>query len=156
MLLELTAPPGDAGVRRLALAWPGHPEQRLTGLGARHGLHVDQAGRAVVLGADRRYTGPDCPPDMLDLGGIPQGDYAPLPWVLSSRGWAAWLETDGLGARFELGDEIEISARQAAGPLRLHVFCHATPAARLRAFLRAADAVPGAAARVGVRALEEP
>src|SRR6185503_15168281 len=51
-------------------------------------LHVDQAGRTVVLGADRRYTGPDCPADMLDLGGIPQGDYAPLPWLLSSRGWA--------------------------------------------------------------------
>jgi hypothetical protein len=58
-------------------------------LGARHGLHVDQAGRSVTLGADRRYTGPDGPADMLDLGGIPQGDYAPLPWILSSRGWAA-------------------------------------------------------------------
>jgi alpha-glucosidase (family GH31 glycosyl hydrolase) len=142
VLLELTAPPGEAGVRRLGFAWAGHPEQRLTGLGARHGLHVDQAGRGVSLGADRRYTGPDCPADMLDLGGIPQGDYAPLPWVLSSRGWGAWMETDGPGARFDLGDEIEISARQAAGPLRLHLFCGATPAARLRAFLRAAAALP--------------
>ena len=129
-------------VRRLAFAWPGHPELRVSGLGARHGLHVDQAGRSVVLGADRRYTGPDCPPDMLDLGGIPQGDYAPVPWVLGSRGWAAWLETDGPGARFGLGDEIEISARQAAGALRLHLFCHPTPTARLRAFLHAARAFP--------------
>ena len=119
------------GGRRLAFVWPGHPELRVSGLGARHGLHVDQAGRSVVLGADRRYTGPDCPPDMLDLGGIPQGDYAPVPWVLGSRGWAAWLETDGPGARFGLGDEIEISARQAAGGLRLHLFCHPTPTARL-------------------------
>jgi Glycosyl hydrolases family 31 len=139
---------GDGGqtplrvVRRLAFGWPGHPELRVTGLGARHGLHVDQAGRSVVLGADRRYTGPDCPPDMLDLGGIPQGDYAPVPWLLASRGWAAWLETDGPGARFALGDEVEISAREAAGPLRLHVFCDPTPAARLRAFLRAAHAFP--------------
>ena len=38
---------------------------------------VDHAGRAIQLGADRAYTGPDCPPDMLELGGIPQGDYAP-------------------------------------------------------------------------------
>jgi hypothetical protein len=36
VVLELTADPGTAGVRRLGLAWPGHPEQRLTGLGARH------------------------------------------------------------------------------------------------------------------------
>jgi hypothetical protein len=142
VVLELSVPPGDPGVRRVAFTWPGHPEQRLTGLGARHGLHVDQSGRTVDLGADRRYTGPDCPADMLDLGGIPQGDYAPLPWLLSSRGWAAWLQTDGPGARFALGDEIEISARAAAGPLRLQLFCDTTPAARLRAFLRAAKALP--------------
>jgi hypothetical protein len=142
VVLELRCPDGPRAVRRLGFAWPGHPEQRLTGLGARHGTAVDQAGRTVVLGADRRYTGPDCPADMLDMGGIPQGDYAPLPWILSSRGWAAWLETDGPGARFELGDEIEISARAAAGPLRVHLFCHATPAARLRAFLRAARSFP--------------
>ena len=141
-MLELTCAAGERPLRRLALAWLGHAEQRLAGLGARHGLHVDQSGRAVTLGADRRYTGPDCPPDMLDLGGIPQGDYAPVPWLLSSRGWAAWLETDGPGARFALGDEVEISARQAAGPLRLHLFCHATPAARLREFLRRAGALP--------------
>ena len=55
------------------------------------------------LGADRRYTGPDCPPDMLDVGGIPQGDYAPVPWLLASRGYALWLETDGDGAEFDLG-----------------------------------------------------
>jgi alpha-glucosidase (family GH31 glycosyl hydrolase) len=121
---------------RLAFTAPGHPEQHFTGLGARHGLHVDQVGRDLQLGADRRYTGPDCPPDMLEVGGIPQGDYAPVPWVLASRGWAAWLQTDGHGARFALGDELAISARAAAGPLVLHLFCAPTPAARLRAFLR--------------------
>ena len=133
---------GERPVRRLGLAWPGHAEQRVTGIGARHGLHVDQAGRSVWLGADRRYTGPDCPADMLDQGGIPQGDYAPVPWVLSSRGWAAWVETTGHGAWFGLGDVIELSARAAAGPLRLHLFCARTPAARLRAFLRASGSLP--------------
>ncbi len=147
VVLQLSSGPGDGAdldrpVRRLGLAWPGHPEQRVSGLGARHGLHVDQAGRSVVLGADRRYTGPDCPADMLDQGGIPQGDYAPVPWALSSRGWAAWLETYGHGARFDLGDEVDVSARQAAGPLRLHLFCASTPAARLRAFLRASGSLP--------------
>jgi alpha-glucosidase (family GH31 glycosyl hydrolase) len=110
--------------------------ERFTGLGARHGSSVDQRGRQVQLGADRRYTGPDCPPDMLDVGGIPQGDYAPAPFVLSSRGWAAHLETWGNGARFELGDEVVISARAAAGPLVLHLFTDPSPAGRLRHYLR--------------------
>jgi len=122
---------------RVAIVGGGHPEARYSGLGARHGLRVDLAGREVQLGADRRYTGPDCPPDMLDLGGIPQGDYAPVPFLLASRGWAAWLETEGNGARFELGDEVVVSARARAGPLRLHLLCDPTPAARLRRLLRA-------------------
>jgi alpha-glucosidase (family GH31 glycosyl hydrolase) len=132
-LVSVTAP---EGVHRVGLVLPGHPQQHFMGLGARHGLHVDQAGRSLQLGADRAYTGPDCPPDMLELGGIPQGDYAPVPWLLSSRGWAAWVETDGHGARFDLGDEVVISVRRAAGPLRVHFFTHATAFARLRAFLR--------------------
>jgi alpha-glucosidase (family GH31 glycosyl hydrolase) len=134
VIIEVTVP---EPFHRVALLAPGHPEQRFSGLGARHGLHVDQAGRSLQLGADRRYTGPDCPPDMLELGGIPQGDYAPVPWLLGSRGWAAWVQTDGHGARFELGDELQISTRRAAGPLKVHLFTQSTPAARLRAFLRA-------------------
>ena len=35
-----------------------------------------------------------------------------------------------------------LSARAAAGPLRLHLYCQWTPAARLRAFLRDCDGVP--------------
>ena len=140
---------------RLGLVLKGHPEQRFIGLGARHGLHVDQAGRNLQLGADRAYTGPDCPPDMLDVGGIPQGDYAPVPFLLSSRGWAAWIENDGHGVRFDLGDEVMLSTRAAAGPLKVHLFTHPTPAAQLRAFLRA-DGRAARAARVGLRVLEEP
>src|SRR5918993_2007851 len=127
---------------RLGLVLKGHPEQRFIGLGARHGLHVDQAGRNLQLGADRAYTGPDCPPDMLDIGGIPQGDYAPVPFILSSRGWGAWLDTAGNGTRFELGDDVAISVRARSGPLRLHLLCQRTAAARLRAYLEANDALP--------------
>jgi len=123
------------GVLRTALAWPGHPEQRFTGLGARHVARVDQAGRAVQLGADRRYTGPDCPPEMLAVGGIPQGDYAPVPFVLCSRGWAAWVETHGNGTRFELGEEVSLSVRAASGPLVVHLYADPSPAARLRRYL---------------------
>src|SRR5262245_9445446 len=130
------------GIHRIGLVLRGHPEQRFLGLGARHGLHVDQAGRSLQLGADRAYTGPDCPPDMLDIGGIPQGDYAPVPWLLGSRGWAAWVQTDGHGARFELGDELQISTRRIAGPLKVHLFTQSSPSARLRAFLRETEAFP--------------
>ncbi len=123
---------------RLALEWDARPEERFNGLGARHTETVDQHGRAVQLGADRRYTGPDCPPDMLELGGIPQGDYAPMPWVQSSRGYAVWLDTAGNGTRFDLGaarERVTVSARAGAGPLRAHVFTNPTPAARLRRLL---------------------
>jgi hypothetical protein len=82
---------------RLGAQWQTRADDRFTGLGARHGERLDQTGRQVRLGGDRRYTGPDCPPDMQELGGIPMGDYAPLPWLLASRGYALWLETGGEG-----------------------------------------------------------
>ncbi len=141
LLVEIEPPagesaPGDTAFRA-GVSWDLAPGERLTGLGARHGLDFDQRGRCVQLGADRRYTGPDCPEDFLTEGGIPQGDYAPVPWLLSSAGWAAWLETSGPGAEFDLtGDAVSISARAAAGPFRLHLFVGRTPAANLRALLR--------------------
>jgi alpha-glucosidase (family GH31 glycosyl hydrolase) len=122
---------------RLGFDWDRRSGERLVGLGVRHNPSFDQAGRNVQLGADRRYTGPDCPPEMLAEGGIPQGDYAPVPWLLSSRGYAVWCQTDANGARFELESErISISTRAAAGPLHLLLLCARTPAARLRAFCR--------------------
>ncbi|MGI8412186.1 MAG: glycoside hydrolase family 31 protein [Solirubrobacteraceae bacterium] len=120
---------------RLGVAWDRRSEEHLVGLGARHCTGLDQAGRRVQLGADRRYTGPDCPPEMLAQGGIPQGDCAPMPWLLSSRGYGVWLQTEANGARFDLeGDRISISTRAHAGPLRMQLFCERTPAASLRAF----------------------
>jgi alpha-D-xyloside xylohydrolase len=122
---------------RLALDWDRRSEERFVGLGARHGTQFDQAGRAVQLGADRRYTGPDCPPDMLAAGGIPQGDCAPVPWLLSSRGYGAWIQTDANGTRIDLaGERVSVSTRASAGPLRVELLCAGTSAARLRAFCR--------------------
>src|SRR5262249_42603789 len=46
---------------RLGARWGAVRGEHLTGLGARHGTAFDQMGRRVQLGADRRYTGPDCP-----------------------------------------------------------------------------------------------
>jgi alpha-glucosidase (family GH31 glycosyl hydrolase) len=122
---------------RLGLDWDRRSEERLVGLGVRHHPRLDQAGRDIQLGADRRYTGPDCPPEMLSDGGIPQGDCAPVPWLLSSRGYALWCRTDANGTRFELaGERISVSTRASAGPLALDILCQGTPSARLRALCR--------------------
>ena len=126
----------DGEPLRLALDWDRRSEERLVGLGARHCTQADQAGRTIQLGADRRYTGPDCPPEMLAQGGIPQGDCAPMPWLLSNRGYGVWIETFANGTRIELGERVSVSTRAQAGPLRVRLLCAATPAARLRAFCR--------------------
>jgi alpha-glucosidase (family GH31 glycosyl hydrolase) len=118
---------------RVGLEWARRSDERLVGLGARHGLAFDQGGRSVQLGADRRYTGPDCPPDLLAAGGIPQGDCAPVPWLLSSRGYGILVDSEANGVRFDLHDRIAISTRASGGPLRLVLVAAPTPAARLRA-----------------------
>jgi alpha-glucosidase (family GH31 glycosyl hydrolase) len=123
---------------RTALDWRRRSDERFVGLGARHCTQFDQAGRTVQLGADRRYTGPDCPAELLAQGGIPQGDCAPIPWLVSSRGYAVWVRSEANGIRFDLADErVSTSTRANAGPLSLELFCQPTPAARLRAFCRA-------------------
>ena len=121
---------------RLGASWALESCEHASGTGPRHGLRFDQVGRSVALGADRRYTGPDCPPDMLDIGGVPMGDYAPVPWLISSRGWAAWLDCEGPGAEIDLSREVSISVRRRSGSLRLHLFGDATPAALLRHYCR--------------------
>jgi alpha-D-xyloside xylohydrolase len=133
LAIELEA---DGDALRLALEWDRRSEERFVGLGARHGTQLDQTGRKVQLGADRRYTGPDCPPDLLAGGGIPQGDCAPTPWLLSSRGYGVWLQSEANGVRFELGERVSASARRTAGPLRALFLCDRTPAARLRELCR--------------------
>ncbi len=128
---------------RMAADWDARPEEHFAGLGARHALRVDHAGREIQLGADRAYTGPDCPADLLADGGVPQGDYAPAPWLQSSRGYAVWADGHGNGMRFELGDDrTVVSARARAGPLRLWLFTDPSPAARLRRYLHATGLPP--------------
>jgi alpha-glucosidase (family GH31 glycosyl hydrolase) len=122
---------------RVGAAWEGRLGERFVGLGARHGERLDQSGRCVRLGADRRYTGPDCPPELLELGGVPQGDYAPAPWAISSRGYAFWLDTGGDGVEVDLRGPTSLSVRSASGPLALHLALDPTPASRLRRYLRA-------------------
>ena len=71
------------------------------------------------------------------MGGIPQGDYAPVPWLLSSRGYALWLETWGTGACSTSASTSRASRPRAPpGRYALHVFTDPSPAARLRRYLR--------------------
>jgi len=127
----------DGTPLRLAIDWDRRSEEHFVGLGARHGTELDQRGRAVQLGADRRYTGPDCPPEMLAEGGIPQGDCAPVPWMLSSRGYGVLARTYANGTRFDMSsDRTSVSTRALAGPLELEFMCQSTPAGRLRALCR--------------------
>ena len=143
---------------RLALDWRRRSDEQLRRARRAPRHPFDQAGRAVQLGADRRYTGPDCPPELLAGGGIPQGDYAPVPWLISSRGYGVWVrggcERDPVRPRRASGSRCRPASRW---PLLLAValLCSPTPAARLRALL-SPDRLPGAAARVGLRVLEEP
>ena len=133
----------DGALLRHAAGWDARAEEHFAGLGARHGLRVDHAGRRIQLGADRAYTGPDCPADMLAIGGVPQGDYAPAPWFQSSRGYAVHADGHGNGMRFHFGsDRTTVSARAKAGPLRLTLLTGPSPAARLRRHLRASGLPP--------------
>ena len=129
------APDGDP--LRVAIDWRRRADERFVGLGARHHTQLDQAGRLIQLGADRRYTGPDCPAELLAAGGIPQGDCAPVPWLISSRGYAVWMRSESNGIQFDLSSErVSASARSVAGPLRMDFLCDPTPVSRLRAFCR--------------------
>ena len=133
----------DGAPLRHAAGWEARAEEHFAGLGARHAVRVDHAGRRIQLGADRAYTGPDCPADMLAIGGVPQGDYAPAPWFQSSRGYAVQAGGHGNGMRVHFGeDRTTVSARARAGPLRLTVLTGRSPAARLRRHLRASGLPP--------------
>ena len=133
----------DGAPLRHAVGWDARAEEHFAGLGARHHPRVDHAGRRLQLGADRAYTGPDCPADMLAIGGVPQGDYAPAPWFQSSRGYAVHVGGHGNGMRFHFGDDrTTVSARVRAGPLRVTVYTAPSPAARLRRHLHASGLPP--------------
>jgi len=133
----------EGGPLRHAVGWDARADEHFAGLGARHALRVDHAGRRIQLGADRRYTGPDCPPDMMAIGGVPQGDYAPAPWFSSSRGYAVHVDGHGNGMRMHFGaDRTTVSARCTAGALRLTLLTDPSPAARLRRHLAATGLPP--------------
>ena len=130
--VELRARPplrlGATGTRAPASASPGSAPATAS---------VDHAGQRVQLGADRRYTGPDCPPDMLDLGGIPQGDYAPgavaACRAAATRSGSRPRRRHALRAR----RGAHVSARSAAGPLRLHAALRPLPGRAPAPLLRA-------------------
>ena len=90
------------------------------------------------------------------VGGIPQGDYAPVPWV-TGLGAAGRRGSRPTGTACASTSATRSCSRRAAppGPLRVHLFTH-RDAVRAPARVPAADRDAGAAAGVGLRALEEP
>src|ERR1700749_2874032 len=90
---------------RVAIDWRRRSDEHFVGLGARQATQLDQAARVAPLGAARRYTGPDCPPELLAGGGIPQGDCAPVPWFVSSRGYAVWMRSEANGIKFDFAGD---------------------------------------------------
>ena len=82
---------------------------------------------------------PTARPTCSTLGGIPQGDYAPAPWLQSSRGYArlAARRRQRHALRARRAERAVVDARGAPGRCALHLLTDPTPAARLRRYLRA-------------------
>ena len=87
---------------------------------ARRRPRVHRAGLPARHARDRRH-----PAGRLRAGAVAAG----------SDGWAAWIETEG-PRRAVRARRRRPCCPSAAGPLRVHLFTHPTPFARLRAFLR--------------------
>ena len=80
----------------------------------------------------------------------------PVPWLLSSRGYGAWVQTEANGTRFDLsGERVSVSDAALRRAAAAGVPVRPTPAPPSARALRA-HRVSGAAAGVGVRLLEEP
>ena len=127
---------------RLGAEWGG-PAGRALHRPRRPPRRAARSDRPASASAPTAYTGPDCPPDMLDVGGIRRATTRPswLPRAAATR--------SGSKRRRRVGDlaTLSVSTRAAAGPVRLHVLTDPRPpacAARLSAASRAA-------ARVGLR-----
>ena len=140
ILVEIDAPPGGVAARAPRGLAPGRAGDRPRGAPR---PRFDQRGRCVRLGADRRYTGPDCPPEMLDVGGDPQGDYVPVPWLLPRRAGPSGRDRGpgrGAGPARRPHSISHLGRRRAR--FRLHLFCGPSPAARLRAYLQLTGGSP--------------
>ena len=61
-----------------------------------------------------------------------------MPWLLSSRGYGVWVQTEANGTRFDLlGERVSVvDPRRRAGRCGLQFLCDRTPAARLRDLCR--------------------
>ena len=116
---------GAAGRRRAGRSLPG---ERLTGLGARHGLDFDQRGRCVALGVRPPLHRPRLPAgDARGRAASRRATTRPSPGSLSSHGWAAWLETDGAGRRVRPHRRRASRSRSAPPPGRSGSTSSSTP-----------------------------
>ena len=116
------------------------PSEHFAGLGARHALRVDHAGRAdPARRRPRLHRARTARRTCSPIGGVPQGDYAPAPWLQSSRGYAVWADGHGNGMRFELGDDKTVVSARAARRPAAAAALHRPVARRAAAALPARD-----------------
>ena len=134
--LELEAD-GDAAAAGARMGPPLRGAARRAGRAARHRSSTRRA--ATSSSAPTAATpGPTARRSCSPEGGIPQGDCAPVPWLLSSRGYAVWVQTEANGTRFDLSASGSRSRPARSRRAAASCSCCATarPAARLRQLCR--------------------
>ncbi len=151
--IAYAAPPGAL---RIGADWTGTLRERLTGLGARHGLDLDQAGRTRPPRRRPPLHRARLPRGDARAGRDPAGRLRPGPLAALER------RLRGLAADGRPGRARGPRAR-ADRPVRPGRGGTAAPAPAVRSHpggapapLLRADRLPGAAAGMGLRPLEEP
>ena len=140
------APGGSAGTRAPTSTSPG--SARATP--ARRPRRPRASSSAPTAPTPARTARPTCSRS----AAIPQGDYAPAPWLQSSRGYAVHVGGHGNGMRFHFGaDRTTVSARSARRPAARQLLTEPV-ARRAPAPPPARDRAAAGPARMGLRLLE--
>ncbi|MCE9580766.1 MAG: hypothetical protein K8W52_47070 [Deltaproteobacteria bacterium] len=161
--LELGAPrPIDGGARlvldasgttadHVGLSWPLAPGERIVGLGERtvgvdlHGWRLECWAEEGAIGLGETMS-----PMLTALGApwnpFPKGPavtYKPVPWLISSRGYAIFLDTTA-PAFFDVGasDPGELRVEVMATRIEIVVLVAPTPAALLQRLIELTDGKP--------------
>ena len=90
---------------------PAIPSSASPGSARGTGCTSTRRGRTVQLGADRRYTGPDCPPTCSSSAASRRATTRRCRGCCPRAAGRPGSRPTGPGAEFDLGDEVVLSAR---------------------------------------------